>query len=121
MDPSVLGINSGSGNNISHIILPNDDPYSYMMTLFTGYIADCNLISSKVTWTSDNEWHIKRISIILDTQEFEQMVGCFDMVFDFKSIDANYADAVLIFTTHCEYICDYCDKHSKHSKYFILF
>jgi hypothetical protein len=49
VDPSVLGINSGSGNNISHIILPNDDPYSYMMTLFTGYIADCNLISSKVT------------------------------------------------------------------------
>jgi hypothetical protein len=58
---------------------------------------------------------MKRISIILHTQELEQMVGCFGMVFD-KSIDANYADAALIFTTHHEYICDYCDKHSKHSK-----
>jgi len=43
------------------------------------------------------------------------------MVFDFESIDTNYVDAALIFTTHCQYICNYCDKHSKYSKCFILF
>jgi hypothetical protein len=67
---------------------------------------------------------MKRISIILHTQEFEQMVGCFGMgcmVFDFGSIDANYADAALIFTTYCEYIGDYHDKYPKYRKFSILF
>jgi hypothetical protein len=121
VDPSALAINPGPGNNTSHIILPHGNPYSYMMALSTGYVADCNLISPKVTRTSDNEWRMKRISIILHTQEFERMVACFGMVFDFESIDANYADAALIFTTRREYFRDYRDKRSKHSKYFILF
>ena len=72
MDPSALGINSGPGNNMSHIILPNGDPYSYMMALFTGYVPDCNLISLKVTQISDNKWCMKETSIILHTQEFEE-------------------------------------------------
>jgi hypothetical protein len=71
VDPSALGINSGPGNNMSHIILPNGDPYSYIMVLSTGYVAYCNLISPKVTRTSDNKWHMKRIFIIYHTQEFE--------------------------------------------------
>ena len=34
------------------------------MALSTGYVADCNLVNLKVTWTLGNEWHMKRISII---------------------------------------------------------
>ena len=99
VDPSALDINSGPGNNMSHIILPNGDPYSYMMALFTDHVPDCNIISLKVTQTSDNKWCMKKNSIILHTQEFEGMVGCFDMVFNFEFIDANYTNAALIFPT----------------------
>jgi hypothetical protein len=97
--------------------MPNGNPYSYMMAISTGYVADCNLVVPKVTKTSDNEWRMKRISLILHTQEFERMVGFFGMMLGFESIEANYADSALIFTTRREYLRDYKDKRSKYSKF----
>jgi len=72
VDPSALDINSGPGNNMSHIILPNGDPYSYMMALFTDHVPDCNIISLKVTQTSDNKWCMKKILLFFTLKNLRE-------------------------------------------------
>lgn len=87
--------------DVSYIIRHKGGPEDYVIAVSGGMVSSCHLVYGKSK--PDDSYSVKKICVILHSQEFQLNSGKTGMVLDFKQAKGDYYDAAMALTTRRGY------------------
>lgn len=87
--------------DVTYITQYKGGPEDYIVAVSGGMVSMCQLVHGKSR--PDDSFTVKKIGVILHSQEFQLNSGKMGMVLDFKQAKGDYYDAAMALTTRRGY------------------